>query len=287
MSEGCPLSRSRDEEFAEEKREISERLSRIKHKLLVLSGKGGVGKTTVAVNLAAALTKQGLSVGLLDVDIHGPNVPKMLGIDGMRVDVGPDGRSLLPYQYNERLKVISIAFFLRERGDAVIWRGPLKIAAIKQFIKDVVWGELDYLVVDSPPGTGDEPLSVMQIIKELDGVVLVTTPQEVALLDVEKSLSFCRKMGVRVLGIIENMRFLLCPHCRGEVLLFGGGEKVREFAEKEGVPFLGAVPFEPAVVKASDEGVPVVLRLPESAAASNFYLIVHKIRESVEKMTSG
>jgi Mrp family chromosome partitioning ATPase len=282
VEEKCPLSGFQDEERQREKQEISESLSRIKHKLLVLSGKGGVGKTTVSVNLAAALSEQRLSVGLLDVDLHGPNVPKMLGIDGKRLD--SDGEKIFPYKYNERLEVVSIAFFLPDKSDAVIWRGPLKMAAIKQFIKDVRWGELDYLVVDSPPGTGDEPLTIMQIIEGLDGVVLVTTPQEVALIDVEKAVTFCRKMSARILGIVENMSILICPHCHNEVSLFGKTDSVKKFADAQKLPYLGAVPFEPSVVGASDEGVPIVLKNPDSAAAKSFAQITQKILEAVEKV---
>ena len=273
---------SGDTRHIEQEREaIRKRLGRIKHKLVVLSGKGGVGKTTVAVNLSVALAKNDTYVGLMDIDLHGPNVPKMLGVEGKRV--GGDEESIHPYTYSDNLRVLSISFFLKERGDAVIWRGPLKMIAIKQFIKDVNWGDLDWLVIDAPPGTGDEPLSILQLVEELDGVIIVTTPQEVSLLDVMKCVTFCEKLGVRILGVVENMASLVCPHCGGEILLFGKRGRVKEFAKDADIPFLGEVPFEPSVVEASDTGVPTTLKSPETAAAEAFFSIAEKIKRMVEE----
>ena len=228
---------------------LASRLSAIRHKVLVLSGKGGVGKSTVAVSLARALAEQGLRVGLLDVDIHGPSVPKMLGLESARLEV--QGDVLIPPQAGN-LKVMSIGFAC-EREDAVIWRGPLKMTMIKQFLGDVAWGELDYLIIDCPPGTGDEPLSVCQLVKGASGAVIVTTPQEVALADVRRSVNFCHKLNLPVLGVVENMSGFVCPKCGEAVNIFkkGGGQKM---ADEMTVPFLGRIPLDPQVVLAGDLG---------------------------------
>jgi Mrp family chromosome partitioning ATPase len=238
-----------DEEF-EDRRKLQSRLCRIRHKVAVLSGKGGVGKSTVAVNLAAALMMSGKRVGLLDVDIHGPSIPTMLGLEQVKSKGCEEG--LLPVEVST-MKVMSLGFLLQNQDDAVIWRGPLKMGLIKQFLKDVLWGDLDYLIIDSPPGTGDEPLSVCQLIDQLDGAVIVTTPQKVAAVDVRKSISFCRHLQVPVLGLIENMSGFVCPKC-GEVtqiLSSGGGRRI---AEDMGVRFLGAIPMDPEIVEACDSG---------------------------------
>ena len=231
-------------------------LQRIRHKIVVLSGKGGVGKSTVAVNLAAALAMAGRTVGLLDIDLHGPSIPTMLKLGDVRLDA-VDGK-LIPAGY-EALKVISIGFLLERPEDAVIWRGPMKAGVIKQFVDDVAWGDLDYLVIDCPPGTGDEPLSIVQTLGTCDGAVIVTTPQDVALADVRKSISFCHKMTLPVLGVVENMSGLVCPHCGEVVDVFktGGGEAM---AREMGVPFLGRLPLDPQVVQAGDDGHPFVHR---------------------------
>jgi Mrp family chromosome partitioning ATPase len=267
-----------EEQFAE-RQALQERMCKIKHKVLVLSGKGGVGKSTVAVNIAVALAARGKKVGLLDIDIHGPNVPKMLGVEGKRVGGEPD--SLDPYPYSDNLKLMSIAFLLQTPDSAVIWRGPLKYGVIKQFLKDVEWGELDYLVVDAPPGTGDEPLSICQLIEDADGAVIVTTPQEVSILDVRKCVNFCRQLNTPILGVVENMSGFVCPHCGKTTDLFkkGGGEKM---AAELGVPFLGAVPIDPAVVEGGDSGAPVVADSPETEAAKGFAAIVDKLAKQME-----
>ncbi|HPS03424.1 MAG TPA: Mrp/NBP35 family ATP-binding protein, partial [Candidatus Sumerlaeota bacterium] len=220
----CSASRrehGESEEEFEDRRKLESRLCRIRHKVVVLSGKGGVGKSTVAVNIATALMMEGKRVGLLDVDIHGPSVPTMLGLEGQTIIGSDDG--LLPIEIGN-LKVMSLGFLLQDPDDAVIWRGPMKMGVIKQFLKDVAWGDLDYLIIDSPPGTGDEPLSVCQLIGSLDGAVVVTTPQRVASVDVRKSIMFCRQLDVTVLGVVENMSGFVCPKC-GEVtqILPAGG----------------------------------------------------------------
>jgi len=235
--------------------ELRGRMENIRHKLLVLSGKGGVGKSTVAVHLAAALAERGRRVGLLDVDIHGPSVPKLLGLEGRSVGVLPEGMS--PVTVGENLKVMSVGFLLQGSEDAVIWRGPMKMGVIRQFLSEVAWGNLDYLVVDSPPGTGDEPLSVVQLIGDADGAVIVTTPQELALADVRRCVDFCRQLSLPVLGVVENMSGFVCPACGACADIFkkDGGRRI---AEEAGVPLLARVPVDPRIVDAGDSGRPLV-----------------------------
>jgi len=232
---------------------IMENMGRIKHKIVVLSGKGGVGKSTVAVNLAVSLAEKGFNVGLMDVDIHGPSVPKLLGLDGVMA-LGA-GKQIYPVKYSDNLKVMSVAFLMEDADEAVVWRGSLKMRLIRQFLTDVVWGGLDYLIVDSPPGTGDEPLSVCQMIPDPDGAVIVTTPQDVALADVRKSVTFCRQLKMNVIGVIENMSTFVCPHCGETTDIFksGGGESM---AEEMDVKFLGKLPLEPHIVHSGDSGNP-------------------------------
>ena len=233
---------------------LKSRLSRIRRKVIVMSGKGGVGKSTVAVNLAMSAMLSGQKVGLLDVDLHGPSVPIMLGLVGQRLEGGPDG--MLPVEVGG-LKVLSVGFLLNGQDDPVIWRGPMKMGVIRQFIEDVDWGDLDLLVVDVPPGTGDEPLSICQLIPELDGAVIVTTPQKVAAADVRKSINFCKELGVAVLGVVENMSGFVCPKC-GEVTHILKAHGGRTMAEEMHVPFLGAVPIDPLVADSGDEGKAIV-----------------------------
>jgi ATP-binding protein involved in chromosome partitioning len=229
-------------------------LLRIKHKLLVMSGKGGVGKSSVATYLALTLAKQGYQVGLLDVDLHGPSIPKMLGLRGV-LNVGPENQ-IIPQEYSSNLKVVSIESMLDDTDSAVIWRGPLKHGVIQQFLADCKWDDLDFLIIDSPPGTGDEPLSVARLIPDAEAII-VSTPQEVALADVRKSINFCRKVKLSIVGLVENMSGLHCPHCQGFISIFrtGGGKKT---AERMKLPFLGALPFDPAVVEGGDSGRPVL-----------------------------
>lgn len=278
-NESCQASKRRsgesDEEF-EERRKIAERLCRIRHKILVLSGKGGVGKSTVAVNLAVSLMLSGKRVGLMDVDIHGPSVPTMLGLTGEEVRVG--NGEILPIEVGG-LKVLSLGFFLPNQDDAVIWRGPMKMGAIKQFIRDAAWGDLDFLIVDSPPGTGDEPLSVCQVLESVDGAVIVTTPQKVAAVDVRKSISFCRQLGVPVIGVIENMSGFACPKCGEITPIFrsGGG---RSMAVDMHVPFLGSIPIDPGIALACDEGRAFIHQYGETPAA----LIMQEIIRPIEDL---
>jgi Mrp family chromosome partitioning ATPase len=263
---------------AEEQVRLRRRVAAIRHTVIVLSGKGGVGKSTVAVNLAAAAHRAGLRVGLLDVDIHGPSLPTMLGVESAPVAVVAD--ALVPVEV-DGVKVMSMGFLLGNRDEAVVWRGPMKMKAIAQFLADVEWGELDLLVVDAPPGTGDEPLSVCQLLGHPDGAVVVTTPQEVAITAVRKSVTFCRRLELPVLGVVENMSGFVCPGCGLLTDVFGAGAGER-MAASMGVPFLGRVPIHPLITASCDAGKglaaavdPVVAEAFERIAAP----VVHLARE--------
>ncbi|WP_417915123.1 P-loop NTPase [Candidatus Electronema sp. JM] len=257
---------------------ITKSLGKIKHKILVMSGKGGVGKSTVAVNLALGLAERGHKVGLMDVDLHGPDVCRMLNLTGSleTMQSGADGL-VPPLLYNGKLKVVSLEYMMKDRDEAIIWRGPLKIQAIRQFVADMAWGELDYLIVDAPPGTGDEPLSVAQTMPNVQAVV-VTTPQEVALADVRKSLNFCRTVKMPVAGVVENMSGFVCPHCGETVDIFGtgGGEKTaRDFD----LPFLGRVPMDPRVVMGGDSGTPYLSSNADSPAVKAFAAVISAVEQ--------
>ena len=225
-------------------------LGKIRNKILVMSGKGGVGKTSTSVNLSIALANKGFKVGIIDVDLHGPDVPRMLGLEGMP-EVNQN-KKLTPMQYSKNLNAISIESLSPNKDDAIIWRGPLKFSAIRQFIGEVDWGNLDFLVIDSPPGTGDEPLTVAQTVADAKAII-VTTPQEVALADVRKSINFCKTVHMEIFGLIENMSGFACPHCNEMIELFGsgGGEKT---AVQMGLNFLGSIPFDPRMVACGDAG---------------------------------
>jgi ATP-binding protein involved in chromosome partitioning len=257
----------------EEESRIAQRMARIRNRVLVFSGKGGVGKSTVAANLALALSRRGLRVGALDVDIHGPNLAKMLGAEGRKPEVGEG--SIKPVPVGENLTLVSMSFFTGSPDNPVIWRGPMKMKVIEQFLGDVEWGDLDWLVIDSPPGTGDEPLSVAQLVPAT-GALIVTTPQEVSILDSRKAVVFARKLNLKILGIIENMSGLVCPHCGKRIDLFkaGGGEKA---AHEMGVPFLGRIPIDPRIVASGDEGRPFAAGTEDSEASRAFAAIVDKI----------
>jgi ATP-binding protein involved in chromosome partitioning len=270
------IEENKQKQMQAEQEQIRERVKRIKHQILILSGKGGVGKSTVAVNLAVSLALSGKSVGLLDIDIHGPSVPKILNLEGKAVQA--IGNTIVPIDMVENLKVMSIGFLLRGSDDAVIWRGPMKYQMIKQFLKDVDWGDLDFLIVDSPPGTGDEPLSIVQLLENADGAIIVTTPQEVALSDVRKCITFCRNLGLPVLGVLENMSGFVCPKCgeTTDVFKSGGGETM---ANQMNVPFLGRIPIDPQIVQACDSGRPFVHHYNQSRTAKAFEKISNPILE--------
>ncbi|PID71440.1 MAG: ATPase [Desulfobulbus propionicus] len=272
-----PSSHSADAHLAQQDIAINKSLGKIKNKILVMSGKGGVGKSTVAVNLALSLAHKGHKVGLMDVDLHGPDVCRMLDLKGS-LEAPENPHALVPpLTYSDNLKVVSLEYMMKDRDEAVIWRGPLKIQAIRQFVADMDWGELDYLVVDAPPGTGDEPLSVAQTIPGVHAVV-VTTPQAVALADVRKSINFCKTVEMPIVGVVENMSGFICPHCSETVDIFssGGGEKTaRDF----NLPFLGKVPMDPRVVVAGDSGTPYLSSEEKTPATEAF----NKVVEAVEK----
>ena len=262
---------------------IQESLSLIKHKFLVMSGKGGVGKTSVAVNLAVALSKKGAKVGLMDVDLHGPDIPRMLGLKGL-LDISADSR-MIPKPYSENLKVVSIESLTQDTDDAVIWRGPLKMHVIRQFISDVHWGRLDYLILDSPPGTGDEPLSVAQTIPGAKAII-VTTPQEISLADIRKSINFCRTVKMPTFGLIENMSSFVCPHCGKPMDLFGTGGGFRT-ALAMNVPFLGRIPFDPKMVECADAGESYLEKYPDTEVTQAYNQIVATIMEADQTKTPG
>lgn len=255
---------------------VASSLKKIKNKFVVMSGKGGVGKTSTSVNLAIALANKGFAVGIMDVDLHGPDVPRMLGLTGMP-EVNPN-RKLNPMRFSENLSAISMESFLPRRDDAVIWRGPLKFSAIRQFIADVEWGELDFLIIDSPPGTGDEPLTVAQQIPDARAVI-VTTPQEVALADVRKSISFCRTVKLEIFGLVENMSGLNCPHCGESIELFGTGGGDRT-AREAGIPFLGRIPIDPRMVACGDSGTAFQTAYPDAAVTRAFSAIADQLANS-------
>jgi len=250
----------------------------IKHKILVLSGKGGVGKSTFTSQLAFALAESDAQVGLLDIDICGPSIPKIMGLEGEQIHSSGLGWS--PVYVRENLAVMSVGFLLNSPDEAIIWRGPKKNGLIKQFLRDVFWGELDYLVIDTPPGTSDEHISITQYLKatKVDGAVMITTPQEVALADVRKEIGFCKKVGLPIIGVVENMSGFVCPKCKTETQIFapttGGAEKM---CKDLGLAFLGKIPLDPTLARACDEGESYLERCPNSAASVAYQQVFAKI----------
>jgi len=259
------------------------RMKQVKHKVAVISGKGGVGKSTITVNLAAAFALHGKRVGILDADIHGPSVPRLLGLTGQQVKVGPSGA--FPVTGTLGMKVVSIDFFLPEERTPTIWRGPLKRTAIRQLLSDIVWGELDVLFIDLPPGTGDEPLSIAQFLPDIDGVVIVTMPSELSRAVVKKAIMFAQRLGMPIIGVVENMSGYICPSCGDKIDIFqsGGGKKM---AEETGVPFLGSIPLDPKIGVASDKGSPFVIEHADSPAAKVFIEIVKKVEVYLKERES-
>jgi Mrp family chromosome partitioning ATPase len=268
---------SADAHLAQQDIAINKSLGKIKNKILVMSGKGGVGKSTVAVNLALGLANRGYKVGLMDVDLHGPDICRMLNLTGNLEPPKNPSDLVPPLVYNDNVKVVSLEYMMKDRDEAIIWRGPLKIQAIRQFVSDMDWGELDYLVVDAPPGTGDEPLSIAQTIPNVQAVV-VTTPQAVALADVRKSINFCKTVEMPIVGVVENMSGFICPHCDETVDIFssGGGEKTARDFE---LPFLGKVPMDPRVVVAGDTGQPYLSSDEETPATKAFGVVVDAVEQ--------
>lgn len=278
---GCSSARPGGvDPFASQDQAISNTLGNIKHTLFVMSGKGGVGKSSVTVNTAVSLALKGYKVGILDVDIHGPSVPNLLGL-GHGLDMDEKGEKLIPADYMPNLRVISMDSLLQDKDTAILWRGPKKTGAIRQFLSDVLWGELDFLLIDSPPGTGDEHMTILKIIPDAK-CIMVTTPQEISLADVRKAVNFLQHVNGTMLGIVENMSGLACPHCGKNIPLFkeGGG---KDLAEKYGVPFLGAVSLDPLTVVAADAGKPVVLMEVDSVAKKDFLALADAVTKACEE----
>ncbi len=275
---GETMEETEEKSQLEENLQVLDNLARIKHKIVVMSGKGGVGKSTVAVNLALTLADQGHKVGVMDVDIHGPDVAKLLGVEDERLQ--SMGDLIVPVRVNENLSAISMAFLLEDRDTPIVWRGPLKMSAIRQFLGEVAWGDLDYLVIDLPPGTGDEPLSVAQLIPDGAWAVVVTTPQDLALLDSRKAIRFAEALKMNVAGVVENMAGFKCPHCGEDIDLFkiGGGEAAAEEME---VPFLGRIPIDPQMVTMGDLGQPYVVNEPDETAPRAFREIAERLEARV------
>jgi ATP-binding protein involved in chromosome partitioning len=257
---------------------VKRSLNNIKRKLIVMSGKGGVGKSSTAVNLALALARKGAQVGLLDVDLHGPDIPRMLGLNGM-LDMNGE-QQLVPKRYNSNLSAVSVESLTNGRDDAIIWRGPVKYSVIQQFIGQVAWGNLDFLLIDAPPGTGDEPLTIAQTIPDAQAVI-VTTPQEVSLADVRKSINFCKTVKMSVFGLVENMSGLLCPHCNTSIDLFGSGGGERT-ALQMNIPFLGRVPFDSEIVTCGDSGVAYQDQHPDSPVTLAYWAIADQLMASLQ-----
>ena len=272
------MNRESDRNDNEGEQKLKVRMNKITRKIAVISGKGGVGKSTVTVNLAMAFAMHGYAnnVGILDADITGPCVPKMLGLHGQKLQAGPAG--IFPALGPMGIKVVSMDFLLPSDESPVIWRGPLKMKAINQFLSDIVWGELEFLFIDLPPGTGDEPLSIMQLIPEMDGVVIVTIASEVSQIVVKKAVTFSRKLGIPIIGVIENMSGFICPQCGAEINIFkvGGGRKI---SEDLSVPFLGSIPIDPEICRDSDSGLPFITEHANSPATKAFTEIVKKIEQ--------
>ena len=269
----------RAKEMQEQEKCLKIRMAKIKNKLAILSGKGGVGKSTITANLAIALARKGHKVGVLDADIHGPSIPKILGIRGQRLAAGPAG--IFPAKGPLDIRVVSMDFLLPDDETPVIWRGPMKMSAIRQFLADVAWGDLDFLLIDLPPGTGDEPLSIMQLTSDIDGILMVTAPSEVSQIVVKRAIGFTRELRVPLVGIIENMSGFVCPKCGAEfdILGTGGGKKI---SEELGVPFLGKIPIDQKICEDSDSGVPFIIEHPDTPAAKSFMWMVNRLEEFFE-----
>ncbi|MEM3553229.1 MAG: Mrp/NBP35 family ATP-binding protein [Candidatus Bathyarchaeia archaeon] len=268
------------EKLKKQEEMLKKRMKKVKHKVAVISGKGGVGKSIVTANIALSFAKKGYKIGILDADFHGPSIPKILGVRGSKLEASPLG--ILPVTGPLNIKIVSIDFLLPKDETPVVWRGPLKMNAIRQFLSEVAWGDLDILFIDLPPGTGDEPLSVIKLIPEMSGVVVVTTPSEVSQLVVKKSIEFAKELSIPVIGVIENMSGFACPNCGFQINLFnvGGGEKI---AKELNVPFLGKIPLDIELSQSADEGTPLIMKKSNSKVLKSFFNITNK----VEKFLKG
>jgi ATP-binding protein involved in chromosome partitioning len=276
MESNMHVIEERRRQLLEQEKKLRARMSKIRHKVGVISGKGGVGKSTITVNLAVAFAAHGHAkkVGILDADIHGPSVPKMIGLAGQKLQAGPTG--VFPILGPMATKVVSIDFLLPDENAPVIWRGPLKMTAIRQFLSDIDWGDLDILFIDLPPGTGDEPLSIAQLLPEIDGVIIVTIPSVVSQVVVKKAVTFARRLGMPIVGVIENMSGFVCPNCKAKVDIFqsGGGRKI---AKESDIPFLGSIPIDQKISEDSDKGLPFIIEQADSPTSKAFMEIVRKV----------
>ena len=277
------MENKKKEEEALKETQYQDNLSRIKNRIVVISGKGGVGKSTTAVNLAYGLAFSGKRVGIIDVDVHGPSIAKMMGIEGQLLQADAKSGRPTPIKVHDNMFVLTIATLMPNSDDPLIWRGPLKMGIIKQFLQDIEWPEIDYLVVDCPPGTGDEPLSIIQLLGNVDGSVIVSTPQDVAFLDARKTIKFSEKMNVPILGLVENMASFVCPHCDKPIDLFKG-DGAKKAAEDFGVEILGNIPVDINIPKTTDSGRPYIYDFGKTAGAKEFTKIVHRIIEKVENV---
>ncbi len=265
----------------EETKKISETLKQIKHKIMVFSGKGGVGKSTISVNLAYGLAMMGKKVGLLDADLHGPSLARMTGTEGVRATASADGK-IQPIRLHDNFHALSIAYLIDNVDTALIWRGPLKIKLLEDMVKNTLWGELDYLIVDCPPGTGDEPLSVAQLLEKVDGAIVVSSAQDISVLDVRKSLDFAQKLDIPLLGIIENMSFVKCPHCGERIELFEG-EGIPKALIDYNLDLLAKMPFDKNIAVSCDKGRPFIYDFGKTESAQILQKFVDNIVKRIEK----
>lgn len=274
-------NKKKEEEMKET--QYQDNLSRIKNRIVVISGKGGVGKSTTAVNIAYGLAFAGKTVGVIDVDVHGPSIAKMMGIEGKLLQMDEKSGRPAPIRVHDNMFVLTIASLMPNPDDPLIWRGPLKMGIIKQFLQDIEWPEIDYLVVDCPPGTGDEPLSIIQLLGKVDGSIIVSTPQDVAFLDARKTIKFSEKMNVPILGLVENMATFVCPHCNKPIDLFTG-EGAKKAAEDFGVEILGHIPVDINIPKTTDSGRPYIYDFSKTPGGQEFTKVVHRIIEKIENV---
>ncbi len=269
-------------EKIQQRERIEENLKDVKYKIVVMSGKGGVGKSTVTTGLATAIVSSGLSAGIIDSDMHGPSIPKLLGVDNLRGTIQGDDKYIYPLEINKNLKIISLDLLVDNKDTPIIWRGPLKMKMISDFLEKVKWGTLDFLLFDLPPGTGDEPLSIAQTLPSVDGVIIVTTPQEVALHSVRKSIRFAQELKMPILGIVENMSGFICPHCNKSVEIFGRG-KTKKTAEEFGIRFLGEIPLDPKISENGDKGIITDFSDKDPVSVKSILSITNSIIEILKK----
>ena len=278
---GGEMTPEQQKQMIEQQLNLSRNLGQIKYKIAVMSGKGGVGKSTVAANIAEAFQKEGFTTGILDADIHGPNIPKMLGVEDQDIMINEE-RHMMPVEAPSGLKVMSMAFMLDSIDTPIIWRGPQKTGSIKQLIADVAWGPLDVLIIDNPPGTGDEPLTVLQTIPDIDAVVMVTNHNVVSQEDVLKCVKMVEMLNVENIGLVENMAYYECPHCNEKLHIFGKGDG-KDFADEMEITYLGDLPLTEKVSSSPNKGGVMVTIEPKSDVTKRFTEIVNEIQDDFFK----